>query len=374
MSELHLLHLQLCLIQTDTRSSYGFVNCTKSCQLIHRPFRTTNDDHFQPSLSHLTQKRRWHRRDNAKSFSIALLTYPKSMCNGISFTCVTEDNNRSISFLECLVTAKSSAFTKTVYRKPTHSGRYLHFHSSHPNSAKRAVVISLINRASKICSDDTLKTKELDEVKTTLKQNGYPVAFIEKVSSSQQQPRSANKTFDCTVQIPYRKNTAESIRAVLQKYSIRTVFKVDNTIAKYLVHSKDKISPEDQTDCLYEIRCGNCDATYIGETSRQLKTRIAEHKRHTRRPPQNGSQLQKLERDSAIALHALTENHNVLFDEARPLQTGLSVHAERCCAEALAINQQQSCVNRSDGQTLSDVWRAVININRSTHTQQRHTV
>jgi hypothetical protein len=50
----------------------------------------------------------------------------------------------------------------------------------------------------------------------------------------------------------------------------------------------------------------------------------------------------------------------VLFDQAKPIQTGLSVHAGKCCAKALAINNQPACVDRNDGQSLSAVWLGLI--------------
>ena len=33
---------------------------------------------------------------------------------------------------------------------------------------------------------------------------------------------------------------------------------------------------------VYKISCNNCDASYVGQTSRKLKTRIAEHRNHIR--------------------------------------------------------------------------------------------
>jgi len=33
-------------------------------------------------------------------------------------------------------------------------------------------------------------------------------------------------------------------------------------------------------DVVYKLCCKNCDASYVGQTSRQLKTRISEHRNH----------------------------------------------------------------------------------------------
>jgi hypothetical protein len=194
-----------------------------------------------------------------------------------------------------------------------------------------------------------------------LQTNNYPSPIIDKViSQNETRPIKTEQTFLTTVQVPYREGTSERIRAVLAEFNIRTVFKIDNTVGKHLVHPKDPIDSGDQTDCIYEIRCGDCDATYIGETSRQLKVRIAEHKRNARLPPKSSTHLQKLEKDSAIALHALTENHNVLFDQATVVQRGLPIHAQRCCAEAIAIHTRRTCVNRNDSQHLSAIWSGLI--------------
>ena len=33
---------------------------------------------------------------------------------------------------------------------------------------------------------------------------------------------------------------------------------------------------------VYKISCNNCDASYVGQTGKQLKTRITEHRNHIR--------------------------------------------------------------------------------------------
>uniref|UniRef100_A0A5S6QDG5 Reverse transcriptase domain-containing protein n=1 Tax=Trichuris muris TaxID=70415 RepID=A0A5S6QDG5_TRIMR len=54
----------------------------------------------------------------------------------ITLTMEKERVNR-LPFLDVLVQKERGIFTTRVYRKPTHSGRYLHFTSHHPLSVKR---------------------------------------------------------------------------------------------------------------------------------------------------------------------------------------------------------------------------------------------
>ena len=69
--------------------------------------------------------------------------------------------------------------------------------------------------------------------------------------------------------------------------------------------------------------------------------------------------LRKLERDSAIALHAISENHTIDYENTRILQCGFRTYTERLYAEALAINAHQSCLNRNDGAEISSIWMAL---------------
>ena len=75
-----------------------------------------------------------------------------------------------------------------------------------------------------------------------------------------------------------------------------------------LVHPKDKIPEDMKTDVVYQIQCGTCKKTYIGQTGRTLKHRVKEHKR---------ALILHNANFSAVAEHAMRENHDFTWDEAR---------------------------------------------------------
>jgi len=65
----------------------------------------------------------------------------------------------------------------SVYRKPTHTDRYLQFHSHHPAQVKWGLVKCLFDRARDITRGRELK-QEMKHLETVLQQNGYPAHFI----------------------------------------------------------------------------------------------------------------------------------------------------------------------------------------------------
>lgn len=55
-------------------------------------------------------------------------------------------NKNCINFLNVLISNESGILTFDLYFKPTFSERFLNFHSYHPLTHKKSVIISLVNR------------------------------------------------------------------------------------------------------------------------------------------------------------------------------------------------------------------------------------
>jgi hypothetical protein len=115
-----------------------------------------------------------HGTERLKEF----LSHINSLRSTIQFTMDTET---SLPFPYILVYGNGTALLTKVYRKSTHTGRYLHFNSNHPPHVKREVVHSLINTAATICTEKQEYSKELVKIRQDVAMNGYPQHLINSI-------------------------------------------------------------------------------------------------------------------------------------------------------------------------------------------------
>ena len=103
-----------------------------------------------------------------------------------------------------------------------------------------------------------------------------------------------------------------------------------------LTNVKDKDKPEDRQGAVYKIKCCDCQASYIGETGRNLSTRLTEHKRATRNGDVNNH----------IAEHHLQTKHQIDWDSATCITYSTDYH-QRLTLESWFTNLEQTPLNRS---------------------------
>ena len=132
----------------------------------------------------------------------------------------------------------------------------------------------------------------------------------------------------------YIKGTSETI-ARMQPYAIRVAHKPITTLRHLLINVKDKDEPSDRQGVEYKIKCADCQATYIGETGRNLNTRLTEHKRATR----NG------DRSNHIAEHHRLTKHSIDCDTAECL-TYSTDYFQRLTLESWYTNLERTPLNR----------------------------
>ena len=79
-----------------------------------------------------------------------------------------------------------------------------------------------------------------------------------------------------------------SFRGITEKFGrlnsdyMRVSFYSINKLREFIRVHKHPLSRDKESNIVYKISCKSCDANYIGQTCRQLKSRIMEHKNHIR--------------------------------------------------------------------------------------------
>ena len=251
----------------------------------------------------------------------------------IQFTKEIEENGK-IPFLDCLVTRENNTLRTTVYRKPTHTDRLLDQTSYNPTSHKATTVRTLTRRAQIVCDSDDSLTDEIKHLNTVFIKNNYNTDFIERNTYNRPND-SSNNSYTTTATIPYVRGTSETIARILRPYNIRVPHKPIFTSRRLLTHVKGNDKPEDRPGAVYKIHCSDCQATYIGETGRNLTTRLTEHKRATKKGDLNNN----------IAEHHLKTNHAIDWDSATCL-TYSTDYYQRITLESWFTNLEQTALNR----------------------------
>lgn len=116
-----------------------------------------------------------------------------------------------------------------LYRKPIHTGCYLHFNSNHSNHVKRGVVHGLISRSKVICEDQDDLSKEIKNIRHDLMPNEYPQEFDDSIIKPSRSNRPSDKTCQGAVIIPYVKDSSEVFRRILNRLHNMTIFKTKYT-------------------------------------------------------------------------------------------------------------------------------------------------
>ena len=245
----------------------------------------------------------------------------------IQFTKEIEEN-RTLPFLDCLVSRDNNELRTIVYRKPTHTDRLLDESSYNPTSHKATTIKTLTRRAQLVCDTPDSLRDENRYLERVFHKNNYNSDFIRRniYRPTEVDATNMNPTPVTTVTIPYIKGTSETISRILQPYNIRVAHKPTTTLRHLLTNVKDRDEPSNRQGAVYKIKCSDCQASY---------TRLTEHKRATK----NG------DANNHIAVHHQLTNHNIDWDSAQCL-TYSTNYFQRQTLESWYTNLEQTPLNR----------------------------
>ena len=126
--------------------------------------------------------------------------------------------------------------------------------------------------------------------------------------------------------------------------------KLIHTIGRILPLPKDPLTLEEKNCLVYQGPCFDCELVYIGQTKRDLKSRLAEHNLSIRNQEPEKSALWE---------------HSIQFDDLKDWNNSKILRTEahyskRLTSEAWFINSHLHVMNRSDGDSLPRVYRRLI--------------
>ncbi|XP_044764412.1 uncharacterized protein LOC123320976 [Coccinella septempunctata] len=305
----------------------------------------------------------------------------------IKFT-VELENERSVPFLDTLVTRDENNVIKLDwYLKPTSSGRYIHKASNHDWGMKVNTIVGMRDRI----THPEFTHAAHRRLSNILTDNGYQRSLVNKLIFSSpastptpaQQPQVEVQTNEQIAHPPQRGDLADEggseavtvsmepqIRYTSLPFVPKLTHKLSNIlsiipdikIAKYNVfpnrllfsNLKDSIPLMYKSNVVYAIDCGDCNGTYVGQTTQILKNRIALHKSDTRLHPER----------CALALHANRLNHCFNFDDARVLTT-VTNYEKKIFIEMCHINNCDNSVNKkTDVGNLSRIYSYLLELDR----------
>jgi len=220
------------------------------------------------------------------------LQYVNSKHESINFTCEVELDGK-LPFLDIEISKSAESFSTGVYRKTTFTGLGLKYDSAISDNYKHKLISCLVDRAYKLCSSFHNFHLDLEFLRSFFNKNGFPQYVIDKVFklklNSIFSPRPVLVTVERKVvyfSIPYintfvnsrlKKDIISLCNRLYPQLNVKLVFSNSFTIGS-LFKIKDRLPTLLHSNAIYWFKCGQCNATYCGETTRHLHTRVAEHR------------------------------------------------------------------------------------------------
>ena len=254
----------------------------------------------------------------------------------LNFT-VEHSENKTLPFLDILVTQNGQNFKTKVYTKATNAGRCLNARGECPVAYQRSVVDAYVKRAIKYCSTWKDTHEEIERIKQLLTNNGYQDKLIQDVIN-----RRMNKFYENTEreddkskniviyhQIGYSarfEDEKKILSSIIKRgttpitpYEKITprIYSKPNTTAAIIIknNTTQPEKKEEKTNVVYKFTCSEeaCQSpqrTYIGHTSTALRRRLQAHRN-------NGAIFQHYteKHDRKPSLNELVENTEILHTE-----------------------------------------------------------
>ena len=226
----------------------------------------------------------------------------------LKFT-VEKERERSLPFMDVRVTRKEK-LVRSVYRKPTFTGLYTRWDSFCPTQHKTNLVRSLVNRAIKICSSETLE-EELDMLKEIFSKNGYPMEMVKRIMESVANlPAKAITVRESSivlVRLPWIGEISKKFKKEVEEIIIKACTTTKPIVSFTTTHAfnpnyKDVLPTTAKSLLVYNYKCC-CGKQYVGKTTQVLSERIKQHVARKLIDGKTEKRVKIEKNDSAVTKH-----------------------------------------------------------------------
>jgi len=178
-------------------------------------------------------------------------------------------------------------------------------------------------------------------------ENDYPLNFIFNIISSRIKSlindkivkHKNNDVENCSDKknwftIPFIKTFSGQFKSITNGAVSRISFFSMSKLNSFIKIYKDPLPKLSNMNVVYKISCENCDASYVGQTCRQLKTRISEHKNISR----------NISIHSVITEHRLQFKHDLDWEGVEILDVERNFN-KRLISKMINIKSQKNGIN-----------------------------
>ena len=139
-----------------------------------------------------------------------------------------------------------------------------------------------------------------------------------------------------TAYLPYVEGTTDKLGRLLRKRNINTVFSAKSKISSFFPKTRSSNNKLDNPG-VYSIPC-DCGEVYIGQTGRNVSTRVKEHFSHMKHQHED---------KSAVAEHHWKTGHKIQLDQTKILVKE-NRFWPRLYREAIEIHKNPQNFNRDN--------------------------
>jgi hypothetical protein len=140
---------------------------------------------------------------------------------------------------------------------------------------------------------------------------------------------------------------------MVKKLNLSIAFTIPKTLKNYIRSGKHALDPFLCQNVVYQINSIDCEASYVGQTKRRLKTRVQKHCNDIK--TSGGS-------PSVISNHRIEKNHNFDWKRVKILDSKSSYY-KRSISEMVHVEKQKMSLNKqSDTERFFDSYIPTLNL------------